>query len=441
MNYQKILPTIIIVVSALLISGNAIAQFTFNGQLVNRFEYRHGYGKLIEKNTDPAVFISQRTRIEGAYKLPNLTFYTSLQDIRTWGATAQTKKADNYFSVYEAWAQVYFDTSLSLKVGVQELNYDNSRFLGNIDWALQGRAHDFAVLKYEKNNLKIDLGAGFNQDGESLSGNIYSSVNPYKTAQLFRIEQKIKNFDFSVLFWNNGKQFTKKDSTNKVIEKEVRFSQTIGVPTLRYKMNNTTFSAFYYHQIGKDINNVTVSAFDANIQIAQIIKINETKNTQLKITVGTEIISGTNSDKIGKENNSYQPLFGTNHMHNGYMDFFFVGGRFENSVGLMDTYLKFKYDFSSKCFMAINGHLFQSQAKVYKASKKMDNALGTELDFAFGYVLHKSVSLQGGYSQMFASKTFEYLNNSIKPDDVQNWAYLMLIIRPNSEKKFIGIYN
>ena len=91
--------------------------------------------------------------------------------------------------------------------------------------------------------------------------------------------------------------------------------------------------------------------------------------------------------------------------------------------------------------MAINGHLFQSQAKVYKASKKMDNALGTELDFAFGHVLHKSVSLQGGYSQMFASKTFEYLNNSIKPDDVQNWAYLMLIIRPNSEKKFIGIYN
>ena len=105
-----------------------------------------------------------------------------------------------------------------------------------------------------------------------------------------------------MLFWNNGKQFTIKDSTNKIIEKEVRFCQTIGVPTLRYKINNTIFSAFYYQQIGKDVNNLTVSAFDANFQIAQIIKINETKNTQLKITLGAEIVSGTAIEKIGKEN-------------------------------------------------------------------------------------------------------------------------------------------
>lgn len=420
---------------------SSMAQFTFNGQLINRFEYRHGYGKLIEKNIDPAAFMSQRTRIEGSYKLPQLTFHASLQDIRTWGATIQTRKADNFFAVYEAWAQIHFDTTLSLKIGVQELNYDNARFLGNIDWALQGRAHDFALLKYEKKNIKIDLGAGYNQDGESLTGNIYSNVNPYKTAQLFRFEQKLGNFDFSMIFWNNGKQFVQRDSTNKIIKKEVRFTQTLGLPTLRYKFGNTTLQGFYYHQLGKDINNITVNGYNASLLLSHTIKFNETKKSQLIITIGTEIISGTATNNNGKENNSYNPMFGTNHMHNGYMDYFFVAGRFENSVGLMDSYLKFKYDVSSKFFIGVNANVFQAQANVYNNQNKLDNYLGTEMDVTMGYVLNKLVSFQAGYSQIFSTKTFEYLNNSIRPNDNQNWAYLILIVRPNSDKKFIGLYN
>jgi len=432
---------IILVFLFLFLNQSSFAQFTFNGQLVNRFEYRHGYGKLIEKNVDPAAFMSQRSRIEGTYKLPKLTFHTSLQDIRTWGATAQTRKADNYFAVYEAWAQVHFDSSLSLKIGVQELNYDNARFLGNIDWALQGRAHDFALLKYAKNKTKIDLGAGFNQDGESLTGNIYSSLNPYKTAQMLRLEHAMNNFDFSFLFWNNGKQFTLRDSTNKIVKKEVHFSQTIGLPTIRYKMNNTTIQVFYYQQLGKDVNNKDINAYNANLQVSHVLKFNETKKSQLKITLGTEIISGTDNNNSKNETNSYNPMFGTNHMHNGYMDYFFVAGRFENSVGLMDTYLKFKYDFSSKGFVALNGHLFQAQAKVYNSTGKMDSNLGTEIDYAMGYVINKYVSVQLGYSHMINSKTFEYLNDAANPNDLQNWAYLMLIVRPDSDKKFIAIYN
>ncbi|MBL0339867.1 MAG: alginate export family protein [Bacteroidetes bacterium] len=425
----------------MLITKTTSGQFVFNGQLIERGEYRHGYGSAIDKEADPAAFISQRLRLEGSYKLSKLTFYTSIQDVRTWGSTSQLNISDNAFSLHEAWAHIQLDTNFSLKVGRQELVYDNSRFLGNVDWALQGRSHDFALLKWVRKNTKIDIGAGYNQDGEALSGNILTVTNQYKTALLFRVEQKLGNFDFSFLVWNDGRQYTKKDSVGNVTDDEIRYSLTIGLPTIRYKLNNTTFSGSFYNQSGKDVKNNTISAIEAGLQVAHVFKFNESKGTQLKITLGGEYLSGTASDNTSTTNNSFAPLYGTNHMHNGYMDQFYVAGRHENSVGLIDGYLKFKYDFSSSAFIGINGNMFNAANEVYNTTGKMDSYLGTEIDFTAGYVLDKSISFQLGYSQMFGTATIQHLQKAKNPDSVQNWAYLMLIIRPNSDKKFIGLYN
>ena len=56
-----------------------------------------------------------------------------------------------------------------------------------------------------------------------------------------------------------------------------------------------------------------------------------------------EMMRGTEKTK----NNSFSPLYGTNHAHNGYMDYFYVGGRYENGVGLQDMYLYTKYDINN----------------------------------------------------------------------------------------------
>lgn len=425
----------------LFIAKIGLGQFSFNGQMVDRFELRHGYGQAIEKGTDPAAFISQRIRLEGKYKVNKLTFYVSFQDVRTWGSTAQLKITDNLFSLYEGWAQIHFDSCFSLKVGRQELNYDNARFLGNVDWALQGRSHDFALLKYEKKDTKVDLGGGYNQDAESLTNNIFTNTNQYKTAQMLRIEQKIGKFDFSFLLWNNGRQFIIKDTSGKVTQKGIRFLQTFGLPTLRLQLKNTTLSAFYYHQVGKDIKNNSLNTFDISLQASHVLKFNTTKKNQLRITAGAEVLSGTANTYTGKNNYSYSPLFGTNHMFNGYMDMFYVGGRHENSVGLIDAYLKLRYDFSPSAFIALNGNAFTAYAEVKKGPSTLNKFLGTELDFSGGYVYNKIISFQAGYSHFFGTPTIQYLEKAITADKVQNWAYLMIIIRPFSEKKFIGLYN
>lgn len=422
-----------------IISTNVNAQFNIDGQLVQRAEYRNGFGKLINKGDDFASFIGQRARLGAGYQKDNLSIHVSIQDIRTWGSAPNTKVTDGYLSVYEAWAQTKFGNSWAFKLGRQELNYDNARFLGNLDWAFQGRSHDFALAKYEKDKIKFHFGAGYNQDGsDNLTGSVYTTAKHYKTAQLARFERFTDKFSFSVLFWNDGQQFMVKDANNKVTYDVVRYRQTIGIPTLKYQLKNTTFSAFYYHQLGLDVNRKDVNAYDANVQVSQKIDINKEKGSALRLTLGGEILSGTDANQTIK-NNSFSPTYGTNHSHNGYMDFFYVDGRHENGLGLQDVYLRAKYDVNSKTFVSLNSHYFKTHANVYDTNgNKLSKDLGVELDASFGYVYSEAISLQAGYSQMFAQDTFKTLQKA-NARETQNWAYIMLIYRPTSKNKFIGL--
>lgn len=415
------------------------AQFAFSGQLVQRSEYRNGYGKLISINADPATFVSQRFRLQGSYEMDKVKLYTSIQDVRTWGSTSQANITDGFLSVHEAWAEVNFDSCWSMKLGRQELNYDNVRFLGNLDWALQARSHDFGLLKYERNKMKLHFGAGYNQNSEALTGNILTVPSQYKTAQMVRFEYEIGRCAFSVLFWNNGKQYTVVDTANVITKKGIRHSQTIGLPTLRCKMNNTTVSAFAYYQTGKDVANKKLSAFDVSLQVSQLIHANPDGKNQVRLTLGAEIISGTASNYTGNTNNSFSPMYGTNHVHNGYMDMFFVSGRHDNSVGLTDLFLLLKYECTPSLFFSVNGHYFMTYADFYSGTEKLTKELGIETDFTAGYVFSKCVSFQAGYSQFFGSDTMKAVQNVTTPAGIQNWAYLMVVIRPAADKKFIGL--
>lgn len=425
---------------ALFFAISASAQFSIDGQIVQRAEYRHGFGKLIAEGEDPAAFIAHRARLQVAYKMEGFSFYMSAQDVRTWGNTSQVKATDPFLSVHEAWAEVLFSEKFSLKLGRQELNYDNFRFLGNLDWALQGRAHDFALLKYEKGDMKIHLGGGYNQDGQANTGNIFTVPNQYKAAQMMRYENKIGAFNLTLLFWNDGRQFTVTNSQGQVTDKGIRYRQTIGAPTLRYQLGNTTLSGFYYHQLGKDVTGKTINAFDLTAQVTQQIDFNQEKGRKLRIVAGAEILSGTSPGE-DSDNHSFSPLYGTNHLFNGYMDHFFVGGGFENNVGLQDYFIRARYDFGPKLFAQLDGHQFYSHVRAFDTQgNRLDKSLGTEVDFSLGFIINKAVSLQSGLSRLFATGTYEQLQGlEDNAQNAQQWGYLMMIYRPTMKNRFIGI--
>ena len=419
---------------------NMHAQFLVDGQIVQRSELRHGAGKLLGDDEDPAAFIAQRLRLQAKYSMEGFTFYGSIQDVRTWGNTPQVKPSDPYLSIHEAWAETKLGDFWMIKLGRQELNYDNARFLGNLDWALQGRAHDFALVKYEKETAKLHFGGGFNQDDQALSGNTFTTSNQYKNAQMIRAEKQWDNTQLSLLAWNEGRQFIGRDSIGNITSKKVFYGQTIGLPTVKYTIGQTIFSGFYYHQLGKDQAGRSTNAFDVSVQVTHTLKENADKGRSIALTSGFEILSGTDSDQTNKSN-SFNPLYGTNHAHNGYMDLFFVGGRFVNSVGLKDFFLKTKYRISARTFAQLDAHVFHSQADIKEATtgNALDAYLGSEIDLTLGYNLNNAVSFQSGFSQIFASGTLENLQKKLAYKDSQYWAYIMFVYRPTMKNKFIGI--
>ena len=340
------------------------------------------------------MFIGQGARVNAQYKMDNFRFFVSIQDVRTWGNTPQVKATDGFLSVHEAWAETKLLDKLSVKLGRQELNYDNFRFLGNLDCALQGRAHDLALLKYGEGNRKLHAGAGYNQEGERLSGTLYTMPRQYKAALFARYESVLSNFSFSALFWNYGLQYTVLDTAGQLIEKEIRYRQTLGLPTLKYQLGNTTLSGFYYYQFGQDVAGRPVRAFDASAQLSQLFPIKPDKGQKLRLTAGIEVLSGTDRRATVEVKNSFSPFYGTNHAHSGYMDLFFVGGRFENGAGLQDVFLRVWYDFNPSLFVSLNSHSFSTQAGVYQENKKLSKSLGYETDLALGYILNEAVSLQ-----------------------------------------------
>lgn len=410
-------------------SGRAQTNFSFNGQYMNRAEYRHGYSTLDTARQDAAFFISQRVRLISSIKLSKAEIYMSIQDVRTWGSTPNLA-IDNagLLSVHEAWAALRVNKKFNLKVGRQEIAYDEDRIFGNLDWAMQARRHDAALLKFydSASNTTLHFGFAFNQDKEQLAGTTYTIPNNYKTFQYVYFNHAFGKIKTSFLFLNNGIQFTKPNTTP--VEYTTVFSQTFG-PRLVYKEagKKLSWNAAFYYQTGINNQNRSLSAYDFLSEVAfQITK-------TFSLTGGLELLSGT--DEIGADptkSKSFNPLYGTNHRFNGYMDYFYVGNHF-NSVGLHDFYFKGLIS-RQKVLFGASIHFFNTAADVNDDSQSATVAtsrLGTELDLTLNYNISNGISMQSGYSQMFATKSLEYLKNT--PDgsnQTNNWAYLMLIVRP-----------
>jgi hypothetical protein len=419
------------------------AQFTLDGQILQRSEYRQGFGRLMEQDEEVAAFIAHRARLQARYTTDNFTFYMSIQDIRTWGNTPQVKATDNFLSVHEAWAETRLAENWTVKLGRQELNYDNFRFLGNLDWALQGRAHDFALVKYEKEDMKLHVGGGYNQDNQALAGNLFTTPNQYKVAQMARYENKFGDLHLSLLFWNDGRQWVVRDEFDQITDKGVRYRSTLGLPTLRYQKGSSILSGFAYYQFGETVTGRTLGGYDVSAQYTHQFEFDAEKGRKLRLVGGFEIISGNGTRQTGNSR-AFSPLYGTNHIFNGYMDYFFVGGAWENNVGLKDYYLKGRMDFSNKLFTQVDAHLFQGYGGIFREVnpgefEKLNARMGTELDFTLGWIINEAVSLQGGYSVLTSTESMEHLQNTPNARSLQNWGYLMMIYRPTMKNRFVGL--
>jgi hypothetical protein len=407
-----------------------MAQFKLGAEVRPRAEYLHGFRTLSDSTgQEPAVFVDQRTRLTFAYDHDKLKLFVSVQDIRTWGSTSQSNRVDGFTSLNQAFADVRIYKGLSAKFGRQQIDYDDGRILGNLEWAQQGRSHDALVLKYEDSTLFVHAGAAYNQNAPGFFGNGYTVAGNYKTMQYLWFHKDFKhNIGWSVLFLNNGIQAFRTDSLGKPFDFALYFSQTAGT-RVNYQGKMVSASGNFYYQFGKDSKGKDLSAFNASADV----EVRPVK--QFGITLGYETLSGTGQLNLSNvDNRSFTPYYGTNHKFNGYMDYFYVNNHI-NNVGLNDGWLRLRK--IGRFGAALDAHIFYTAAALLNktelattgAQVAMDPYLGLELDLKLNFKVNDWVALEGGYSHMFASKSMEMLKGG-RADALNNWAYLMVTVKP-----------
>ncbi len=392
------------------------AQFSVDAQLRPRFEYRHGYKTLFPDGADPAAFVSQRTRINFGYKTEKLHFYLSPQDVRVWGDVPQLNVEDeNGVSLHQAWGEVYLRPELSFKIGRQEIVYDDQRIFGNVDWAQQGRSHDALLVKYEPKDIKLHLGVAYNQDKEALTGNILKT-DTYKALQYAWVHKDWQKLSASFLFLNNGLQYWDETDESK---NGVRYSQTTGFH-LQSKVRDFTISSNLIYQFGNDIDNNTLQAYLFSLQGGYRL------NQEFGFGLGGEIQSGNDyGAPVNGKNQAFNPVFGTNHKFNGFMDYFYVGNHLDN-VGLVDLFGNISYSINHNSNIGLFLHQFFAASKI---KPNISQNLGFEMDLVTSLYLDKFVTLKAGYSHFFAAEGIEIVKDNFNGNS-NHWAWAMITIDP-----------
>ena len=395
------------------------AQVNISAEVRPRTEFRNGFKTLTDASKDPAVFTEQRSRLYVDYADSAFKFRVAFQDIRIWGETSQIFKEEfGKTFISEAWGQYYFTKNFSVKVGRQIISYDNQRFLGGLEWAQQGRRHDAALLVFEPERTKLHVGFAYNQDDDvpeqafiqSPGASYYSVGGNYKSFQYAWFNQGFNSGSLSLLAFNAGYQNT--DST-------VSFKQTFGAIASK-QISGVKLAGDFYYQTG-ELSGNKVNAFLAGI--------NGTFSTPVTpITVGVEHISGKDDSDTSSDITAFSPDFGTNHAHNGFMDYFFVGPA-NGSVGVTDLYLKTSFKLAGGA-LKINAHEFMTgSSQLDGEGLELSKIMGTEIDLVYGRQLKSGVTWNIGYSQLFASDTMEELRNGDK-GAMQFWAWTMITFKP-----------
>ena len=434
--------------------SSAQAQFTVSGQLRTRTEFRNGQGTPQMKDTANAAFTSQRTRINFGYTGYRFKLYASLQDVRVWGQDASTinritTDPNDGFMVHEAWGEISLvDTgkvikNFTLKIGRQELVYDDVRLLGNLDWLQQARRHDAALLKFDHNGWTAHLGAAYNQNAERKSNTIYNGTptsytagtngksSLYKSMQFLYLAKKLHFGNASFLFFKDdfSKYHFATTDINKVTpiyESGVWSRYTLGGNLFGTAIRKLGFAASAFLQGGNYRDGTPLDEYFVSLSTLYSV------GRKTVLGPGVDITSGNNGADPTKKYQRFDPLYGTPHKFWGYMDYFYVADGFGPN-GLIDYYFKVRHKAKDNLMLSLDAHQFVLPSAVTNESGvELNKALGTELDFIFNYSITRVVNLEGGYSAMFSTPTMisTKVKNAKLADTFSTWAYVMISIRP-----------
>jgi hypothetical protein len=199
--------------------------------------------------------------------MENLDIMVSIQDVSVWGDTRQIDATDsnNSFSLFRAWIEYHLNENWSAKLGRQVLSYDDQRILGGLDWAMQGRFHDAALIKYKKDNFLAHFGFAFSQQSQAREGNVFTiqGASTYKALQFAYLKKTWENSSASFLLLNTG--FQSLTGLDNDIADGVFYKHTVG-SYFTFPIENIKIAGSAYYQFGKSNKTTDLSAYQVSLE-------------------------------------------------------------------------------------------------------------------------------------------------------------------------------
>jgi len=406
----------------LLFAVNINAQIEIDGQLRTKFEYRDGYKTLLPVGANAAYVATQRSRLNFKYSNDKLKTFLSVQDVRIWGE--QEYKTDvATLSIHQAWGEILFNDFLSLKIGRQELRYDDERLFAYRNWNDVGATHDVALLKYNKNKFETHVGFAYNNQKSDNYRTSYN-LNYYKALGFVWISKSYSNgLKLSAIAIGDGYQ--KENSVDSVF---VRYTYG-GNVFFDNKESLINYRGTAYLQSGKDKTGNSISAYFFSS------KLSLKPNSNWTVVAGIDYFSGNDALSGSSKTKAFSKLYGVGHNFYGYMDYFTEIEQHTKGGGLMDVFLGAKKKFSERMNLELNCHNFSFTNNVIDPLSDplnpmaADKHLGVEIDLAGNYKYTETIDFRFGYSAMFASKSMEIIKNG-SSDRYLNWGWVMITLKP-----------
>lgn len=423
--------------SSLFIIGQIAEATTVDvgGSIRPRVEYVNQGGQGLATDGTNMTHTTMQTRLNVKATVDeNVSAFIQIQDVRTWGGEVNSglppslTRTGTSTSGNVDFHQAYFivkdalGTGLNLKVGRQEMVFDEARLIGNIGWIQQAQSFDAVRVDTRRDNVSF---TGF------YSQTWASDTHPTLQSTTVATSAKPAGPESSFVGGRATYHMSGKDRITGYIYSA--FDPIIGTGTTPLLQELHTAGLY----AAKTFGGVRLR-FDGAFQFGEVTDTQEVDAYMITFSAGknldiahgariefwADVLSGDDGTDATKQTKFTIP-YGTNHKFYGHADKFLNNP----TQGLVDLAIKFWVKPTAKIKLVAHAHNFRADTLNPTAGINSEK-MGSEIDLQAHYALAKNTKVVLGYSHFSAAAANTATSGGGvggNPTFDTDWAFAMMI--------------
>ena len=397
------------------------------GSIRPRVEYAdEGIQGMGANQSKTHTTMQSRVNVKGTVD-ENVSAFIQIQDVRTWGGEvasaappSMTRTGTSVHSsgldVHQAYIVVknVWDSGVNMKVGRQEMVFDEARLIGNIGWIQQAQAFDAARFDFKVGGTGVTAFYAQTQANDS---------HP-TMGQTIVAGTQDGHFGGLRLTWGLGEKgdrltpyyYIVNNTANGFAAPTVTIYENLNVAGvyLQKHFGNVRFRFDGAYEFGPMSPTVDVNAYMLTGALEW-----KTEGGN-KIALWVDYLSGDNKPADTKSETFVIP-YGTNHKFYGHIDKFLSNP----TAGLIDIALRTNWKLNDSTKLEVDLHNFSSAVSLAGGSSN----LGQEVDIDINHKLAANTSLRAGYSRYFAGNKVTNGGTTGNTTVDSNWAWVMMMTK------------